>query len=478
MLSVFVLSLKAIDASVIAATFNTLEAKPYTELYLHIVSSTLKFADKDGGKMQSKLKVKISFATEFGSVMLADSFFLASPVFEKGRPGFDLVDVRRYPTPPGKYKVTVALEDQTDLKNTFLQVTPFEVFFPAGLMALSSIQLLDGFRKTQPNENDRFCKSGMYLQPRGIHFYGRRDSVMSFYTELYEATKQPDSMFMERFFVESTDDPTRDLKKFGGAKKLKAQPVGVMVHQLSIKDLPSGNYRLVMEICDRQGKVMARRGITFQRSNPSAMAKLLKSLENKNGEWAFIDTLPAERARFVVKSLGPSLPPDMQPAQVEVLREKDPESARQFIKNYLVNLKSDNPKADFYEFLKTADYVETQFTVHSGKRGYSTDRGYVYLRYGIPSNLIDRQDDFSKLPYQIWEYNSLFTGQSQVVFVFYNPTMVPGDYRLLHSDARGEISNPNWKLEIARKSNGNMPNSSHGTGNTNYQTGFDNMDDN
>ena len=62
------------------------------------------------------------------------------------------------------------------------------------------------------------------------------------------------------------------------------------------------------------------------------------------------------------------------------------------------------------------------------------------------------------------------TMQSNVKFIFYNPHLAPGDYRLLHSTAIGELSNPQWQRELYR----NSPNSFNGDpfGGTGVNDGF------
>ncbi len=49
-------------------------------------------------------------------------------------------------------------------------------------------------------------------------------------------------------------------------------------------------------------------------------------------------------------------------------------------------------------------------------------------------------------PYEIWEYYEI---QGGVEFDFVDQTGF-GDYRLLNSSARGEISDPNWRQYILK----------------------------
>jgi GWxTD domain-containing protein len=79
--------------------------------------------------------------------------------------------------------------------------------------------------------------------------------------------------------------------------------------------------------------------------------------------------------------------------------------------------------------------------------GYETERGRVYLQYGPPNSRTVVDNEPSAFPYEVWWYYQI-KGQRNVRFVFYNPDMVTNDYVLLHSDAFGENSDPQWRLQL------------------------------
>lgn len=79
------------------------------------------------------------------------------------------------------------------------------------------------------------------------------------------------------------------------------------------------------------------------------------------------------------------------------------------------------------------------------RKGYNTDRGRVYLQYGPPDNRTQMPHEPSAYPYEIWQYYKV-KGQSNRRFIFYNPDLVTNDFKLIHSDALGEIMNDQWQL--------------------------------
>jgi hypothetical protein len=93
--------------------------------------------------------------------------------------------------------------------------------------------------------------------------------------------------------------------------------------------------------------------------------------------------------------------------------------------------------------------VQKEFA-SSIRRGYSTDRGRVYLQYGPPDNRTVSTYEPAAYPYEIWHYYKL-GNQSNRRFVFYNPDLVSNDYTLIHSDALGEIMNDQWQFLIMKR---------------------------
>jgi len=71
---------------------------------------------------------------------------------------------------------------------------------------------------------------------------------------------------------------------------------------------------------------------------------------------------------------------------------------------------------------------------------------------------VDTPDVADPPPYEIWFYTSMpETRQANVRFLFYNPSLVRNDFRLLHSTANGEIQNPRWEVELYKDSTQEIP---------------------
>ncbi|MEO0472394.1 MAG: GWxTD domain-containing protein, partial [Bacteroidota bacterium] len=103
--------------------------------------------------------------------------------------------------------------------------------------------------------------------------------------------------------------------------------------------------------------------------------------------------------------------------------------------------------------LAALNYVNDQFK-SSIRPGWQTDRGRVFLQYGIPNDVERFPAESYSVPYEIWRFNRL-GAQSNVVFVFFDPDLATSDYPLLHSNKYGELNQPRWRTML--QNNGRVP---------------------
>ena len=129
------------------------------------------------------------------------------------------------------------------------------------------------------------------------------------------------------------------------------------------------------------------------------------------------------------------------------LKKPDDMYMRYFVYNYFAAINKDNPGKAWKEFSEKIVEVNKLFSTH-GTRGYNTDRGFIYLRYGPPTEVITVESEQGSLPYEIWQYNTIMQinhrAMANGVFLFYRPNEVD-DFKLLHATVVGEIQNEGWR---------------------------------
>ena len=121
---------------------------------------------------------------------------------------------------------------------------------------------------------------------------------------------------------------------------------------------------------------------------------------------------------------------------------------RNFLKSYWLEVYPEETGKMYTMYTILLEEVHDLFYDGFGY-GFETDRGRIYIRYGKPNDIIRVEDDPMAFPYEIWTYEELpGNGQGNVKFLFYNEHLAGNAFRLLHSTAIGELSNPRWEIVL------------------------------
>ena len=281
-----------------------------------------------------------------------------------------------------------------------------------------------------------------------------------FYTELYNTNKVfgTNQDFLVSYRIETASGKL--LKDFNFFKKVKSSEIVPIFGTFDITELYSWNYYLNIEVKNKKNEIVTSKKIFFQRSNPNPKRDI-DDIKTMNIENTF-----ASRINSV----------DTLSDYIASLRPICGKEQNRFINNNLENGKLEFLQKFFYNFWLTKDelYPEQAWLNYKERvdevnglyssnvvRGYETDRGYIYLKYGRPNDVDALKFEANTLPMEIWFYYVLNTQQNRKV-VFYNPDIVGENYILLHSNITGEISDPNWASKIDRNENQTDPtNTSH-----------------
>jgi GWxTD domain-containing protein len=244
-----------------------------------------------------------------------------------------------------------------------------------------------------------------------------------------------------------------------GHKRLSPAPVVPVLLQVDISQLVSGNYLLLVEVRDRERQLISSKQIGFQRSNPLVDAEYLEeTLAQVSLDDEFVGSLNSEELRYALLAITPHLPQNDVSLVNSYLRDTaDLHPQRMYLFSFWARERPADPAGAYLEYMEVAQAVDNMF--NSGFRhGFETDRGYVYLKYGQPNDMVRNESEPTAPPYEIWSYDHIDrTNQNNVRFIFYNPSLAADDFVLLHSDVIGERQNPQWQMELYRNSPGDHP---------------------
>ncbi|MFM7667215.1 MAG: GWxTD domain-containing protein [Bacteroidota bacterium] len=436
----------------------------YVEIYMQFVSSSIKYESKTDG-LQGKVAIRLN-VSQRDSSFFSDVYILESPVM-KDSIVEDFYDVVRFAIKPGKYDFKIELSDVVNEKSKAIKAeSELVVKDLSKNISISDLEIAEFARKS--NENSNFTKSGLYILPRLTNYYPSELSKIPVYFEVYNSNQLSDSIFIIKQLVRNTETSEElfDFEYFSKHTKAAVVPI---VRGVEIANLPTGKYELIFSIIDRSKKEYFSQSYTFERTN---ILDQNLNLDNLVLDPAFQNSITDDSLDFYLESLIPIAKQSEILNIISSLKTKNKEVARKHIQGFWVKTSPTKPYDAWISYKQQVQFVQKLYS-NNFQDGYETDRGRVYLRYGAPTNVIQKETSPSEYPYEIWQYNKI-ERFSNKRFIFYNPDLVNNTYRLLHSDMLGEVKNQGWQAALSKRNtvngsvdNPNMYNQDHFGGNSN-----------
>lgn len=458
------LSGRELVANLACASFSTPENKTYVEAYVSIIGNTVAYVKKPNGKYQASVDILMTF-TNNDSIQSAMRYVLNSPEIEDTTKTENFLDLQRFPLPPGFYYLSASFTDlnRKPLK-TLQNRKAVSIDIDKDSVSLSHIELLETYYASK--SQTILTKSNFELVPYVSSFYPPNLSQLSFYGEIYNTTKnfQPEEKFLVLYYIESATTASK-MSGFSSFIKLKPEPVNPLLFSFNIATLPSGSYYLVFEVRNASNKLMALRKTTFERFNPGVVYKLddIAALDITN---SFVSKVTDPDSLVqMIECLRPISSMNEIDFAENRVKAGDVKLMQQYIYNFWLSRNEPNPEGAWLQYNTQVQKVNRTFGTPISK-GYETDRGRVYLQYGPPDQMIPSLNEPSAYPYEVWQYYTI-RGNSNVPatmdqnqsqqtnkkFVFADFDLATNNYQLIHSDARGETRDDNWKLRLVKRNN-------------------------
>ncbi len=432
---------QALDASVAYATFKSPPNKSFVEVYLNIMGTTVNHQHLDSLTQQAAVEILILIKKE-NAIVTFEKYILNGPA-SKYR--LDFMDVRRIGLDDGSYQMEVEIQDMNDSTNFVSYDGEFEIAYQKNTLLQSDLQLVQSIKPSA--DNSSFVKNGYHMEPLPYNFYYKTDSVLTFYQELYNSDKAFTEKFMIKYVIEKIKGNNELEPVLMGHKKLDPKPVNVILIRKDITKLASGRYKLTVEVKNREGDVLSSRITQFDRSNPYWDTQVL--LEKPIAE-VFVAKLDSAELRYSLKAIAPHVDQGSIRVLNNIIKDGNVETQRRYLYSFWVQMDG-NPEGAYTRYMEVAKAVDK--TYYSGfGYGFESDRGRIFMKYGKPGDVITVENETAAPPYEIWFYDRVPSNppQSDVKFIFYNPSYAVGKFEMLHSTCRGELENPQWEVELYR----------------------------
>jgi len=442
---------KSLQAAFSYCTFLQPGKGPFIETYIAVDGQSVNYQAGPAGGYQAAIEITFLFRSK-DSIRYFDKYNLLGPVIDDTlESARTFKDLHRIPLENGTYEMQLTVRDLNSGTGKAYSISREIVvsYFPE-IIAISDIELISEMHKTE--KEGPLSKHGYEITPRIDNFYGPDSKTISFFAEYYNTSAvvgTGDFLLNYQIVNHESQKVVGDFSRFSRQSAVEA---GILLSEFDITELPSGNYDLVITIRNRQNELLAMKDCFFQRSRPVSLigddATQLQT-ENQltgsfNGQMNDRDSL----AEYI-RSLWPISSPNENNFALNQLSIADMRMMQQFFYDFWKRRNADSPQTAWNNYKIEVDKVNQSYT--SGrKKGYMTERGRVYLKYGAPNQISKAYNEPATYPYEIWQYYTL-GNQSNRKFVFYCPEIGGNDFSLLHSDARGEIFEAQWMVILKRR---------------------------
>ncbi|NOX45378.1 MAG: GWxTD domain-containing protein [Chlorobi bacterium] len=429
--------------------FNSPESGPYIETYLAVDGKTVRFIKNENNKFIGSVQIIMIFK-KGEEIVNFDKYELLSHELEDTTSiNFDFLDQQRYSLTNGEYVFEIQISDINNDIEPFVSFHPINIEFPEDKISISGIELIKTYVKTE-TENT-LSRNGYDITPHISNFYAEDDNTLTYYAEIYNTDKLlgKDSKYLLTSYIQKVDN-AKKLSKYVKYKKENTKPVNILFNEFNITNLESGNYLLVIEARDKENNLIGLNKMYFQRSNPRIKITI-EDLAKVNVENSFasritnIDTL-----REYVHYLEPISSNQEVGFAMLNMRTADLETMQKFFYQFWYERNNLEPEREWEKYLDKVNQINLAYATQISK-GYETDRGRVYLKYGPPNAISESYNEPAAYPYEIWHYYVLENGERDRKFVFYTKDIVTNDFTLLHSDVTGEYSNYRWQYYLYQR---------------------------
>lgn len=425
----------------------------YIEIQLQFSGISTHLKKIGDSALQSSIVIYMDiFNTD--SLVASDSYILNSPQFLlRDSIVEDFFEIKRFALNEGEYTLKIELQDLGDsTKNRINGEEHFTIETRDNVSSFSDITIAE--YAIPSSESGIFQKSGYQIIPMISNFFPTELSQMPIYFESYNTHNLNSvKVKIKREIINASNN--KSLENFTKIIIYDTAQIQPHLGVVDIELLETGSYILKLSIIDESLNELCSSSIPFDRSNEITSTLLSTEIIL---DPAFQTSIPSDSVGYYLESLIPISGPAEVKNIIGTLKTKDGEKCRKHLQAFWVKTAKVDSYSEWIKYKAQVDFVETVYG-NNFQDGYETDRGRVYLQYGAPNSLINRETSPSEYPYEIWTYNKIGVFSNRR-FVFYNPDLVNRAFRLLHSDMVGELKNPRWPQMLSKRNtvNGNVDN--------------------
>lgn len=423
---------------------------PILQIYVAVAGNSITFRREDDSMFQACVNIALSLrrVRDIDTVEV-DSDIYNLTLSKDQRPKdttlasrnrANLLNVQQLRLEPGHYLLqAIATDSQAPYLSRSIAVQEFEVEkLDAGAFAFSDIKWVAG---TFPGR--RGFKRDDMIPLVSNSTYVNEDSMV-FYQEIYNTDQVLQENYLIRSVIYQGENRLWNYETKGQARA--PGKVNAYRENIYIGNLSSNIYYLQVELINSKNRPVRSYRQKFYVYNSRKEPEFEMSPLAGNRETDIFNAYTETELDYYLKTLGPRAT-EQERNFTRALNTY--EQKKNFLYSFFEKRRenaSQEVLALWRGHLAALDYVNQHFQ-SAFRQGWQTDRGRVFLSYGIPNDVERFPSEKNLSPYEVWRYNRLGS-QTNVAFIFFDPDLATNEYPLLHSTKYGELNNPFWKTQL------------------------------
>ncbi len=414
----------------------------YVEISYYLKTESLQKKYQADSQFQNQILLTVVLKNE-DQIVKVDKLLLQSPYSFDQKPIIHLI---RWKVQAGKYNLESTLTDPLNPLNEITFINTFKVKTINQNPNLSEIQLYSVCKNSSDKSSILF-KNGFYFEPLGYHFLPPQLHILYSYVECYNTTPLTNNKLILHYKLSNIDSNNTKTQLLEWHQKSTNKKRDLVLHQKDISAIPSGKYVLSIYLKTNKGQVLDSVSTYFERYNPF-WDKLIALYYEQSEPKRQFEQLSEDSLNFALRSLSPIASSQELHLIQYLLAENRNSEKKLMLYQFWYERSNQEPVEAFNHYMLEVNKVNEIYRSGFGY-GFESDRGKIYLRYGVPNEVIQEDNDNGAFPYEIWKYAKINnTGQTNVKFIFYNPDLAGSNFRLLHCNAIGERYNYKWEIEL------------------------------
>ncbi len=424
--------------------FNHPVDGPYVECITSFDGPTFQLGAADSGLYMAKAELVI-IITRLDQIVDFRKLNINGPLVSSGD-AQDFMSLERFLLPNGIYDVELEIKDLVKGGDAEVFTQKIEINNRSTGIFVSDIEFISAYRKSE--EQNAFSKAGYDMIPYVSGYFPSEANNLVFYSEIYRTNEtfgEGEPFVYTLCILDADNNEIETCKK---VKREKAAAIVPMIQTVSIAELKTGEYKLRIEVRNRENVIVYSKERNFSRSKVAPMEPVLIVADDVAVAGSFAAKYTDREQLY--KLIEAHLPIAQGLDRITInnqLKEADLTMLQSFLYTFWLRKDQSNPEAAWKAYEKQINEVNVAFG-NGKKPGWKTDRGRVYLQYGPPNTRAIRHNETNYFPFEIWHYYETNDKLHDRRFLFYS-TDLTLDMELLHSDVPNEIKNHQWR-ELVR----------------------------